>query len=155
VVKTHTCWNVLVYREFPPETVVKQLLDRYYYPYHARLKELAASNVQLGVDLHTMAANGPPVGPDPGRERPWVCLSNGNGTTCPRDWIEALKACFEDGFGPNVRINDPFKGGFITRTHFAELPWIQVELLRGSFMSNHEKRNAVLSALTQWCERTL
>lgn len=153
VVKTHTCWNVPVYREFPPEHVVKQLLDRYYHPYHARLRELAASPVQLGVDLHTMAATGPPVGPDPGAERPWVCLSNGDGTTCPTDWIDALKACFEESFGPNVQINDPFKGGFITRTHATELPWIQVELSRSPFMSNEDKRDAVLRALRSWCEQ--
>jgi formiminoglutamase len=155
VVKTHTCWNIPVYRELPPERIVKQLLDRYYHPYHARLKGQAKAGVRLGVDLHTMAAKGPPVGPDPGRERPWICLSNGDGTTCPTDWIEVLKKCFEESFGSNVRINDPFKGGFITRTHAAELPWIQVELSRGPFMSNAEKRSAVLRALTRWCEQTL
>jgi formiminoglutamase len=155
VVKTHTCWNVPVYREFPPEDMVKRLLDRYYRPYHARLRELAETGVKLGVDLHTMAASGPPVGPDPGVERPWVCLSNADGTTCPQEWIESLKNCFEGVFGPNVRINDPFKGGFITRSHAAELPWLQLELSRGPFMSNAEKRRAVLHGLTRWCRQAL
>ena len=155
VVKTHTCWNIPVYREVPPDDVVKQLLNRYYHPYHSRLKELAGTGVQLGVDLHTMAATGPPVGPDPGVERPWACLSNGEGTTCPQDWIVSLKECFEEGFGPNVRINDPFKGGFITRSHAVELPWIQVELSRGPFMSNRKKRRAVLHAIQRWCETNL
>ncbi len=155
VVKTHTCWNVPVYREFPPDHVVKLLLDRHYHPYHQRLRDLAETEVRLGVDLHTMAATGPPVGPDPGVERPWVCLSNGEGTTCPLGWIEVLKESFEEDFGPNVRINDPFKGGFITRSHAAELPWIQVELSRGPFMSNREKRDSVLRALTRWCQQIL
>jgi len=35
-----------------------------------------ASGVMLGIDCHTMAAKGPPIGPDPGKERPLVCLSN-------------------------------------------------------------------------------
>jgi formiminoglutamase len=155
VVKTHTCWNVPVYRELPPEDVVKRLLDLYYRPYHARLRELAETGVRLGVDLHTMAASGPPVGPDPGVERPWVCLSNAGGTTCPQEWIESLKSCFEEVFGPNVLINDPFKGGFITRSHATELPWLQLELSRGPFMSNAEKRRAVLHALTQWYRQAL
>ncbi len=155
VVKTHTCWNVPVYREFPPDHVVKLLLDRHYHPYHQRLRDLARTEVRLGVDLHTMAATGPPVGPDPGVERPWICLSNGEGTTCPQGWIESLKESFEKDFGPNVRINDPFKGGFITRSHAAELPWIQVELSRGPFMSNREKRDSVLRALTRWCQQIL
>lgn len=153
VVKTHTCWNVPVYRPFPPEDVVKTLLDRYYHPYHARLRELAKTEVACGVDLHTMAAQGPPVGPDPGVERPWVCLGNVDGTTCPEDWMAKLKECFEQSFGPNVRVNDPFKGGFITRTHAQELPWIQIELSRGPHMSNGDKKAAVLEALTRWCER--
>ncbi len=153
VVKTHTCWNVPVYREFPPDDVVTALLDQFYHPYHARLRELAGKRIRCGVDLHTMAAKGPPVGPDPDVERPWVCLGNVDGTTSPLDWIDSLKECFEDGFGPNVRVNDPFKGGFITRSHAAELPWIQVELSRGPHMSNDEKKAAVLDALTRWCGR--
>lgn len=154
VVKTHTCWNVPVYREFPPDEVVEALLDKFYHPYHARLRELAGTGVRCGVDLHTMAAAGPPVGPDPDVERPWVCLSNVDGTTSPPEWIDSLKDCFERGFGTNVRVNDPFQGGFITRSHAAELPWIQVELSRGPHMSNEEKKAAVLSALTSWCELT-
>lgn len=154
VVKTHTCWNVPVYTEFPPESVVQELLDRYYHPYHARLRELAKTPVRCGLDLHTMAAEGPPVGPDPGVERPWVCLGNGDGTTCPETWIEALQQCFRETFGPNVRVNDPFKGGFVTRSHAAELPWIQIELSRGPHMTNEEKKSAVLTALIRWCERT-
>lgn len=154
VVKTHTCWRVPVYREFPPERVVNELLENYYHPYHARLRELAGTGVRCGVDLHTMASKGPPVGPDPGVERPWVCLGNIDGTASPPEWIESLKDCFEVGFGANVRVNDPFKGGFVTRAHSAELPWIQVELSRGPHMTNDEKRAAVLNALTLWCERT-
>ncbi len=153
VVKTHTCWNVPVYGEFPPVEVVNQLLDRYYHPYHGRLTELAGTGVRLALDLHTMAATGPPVGPDPGIERPWVCLSNGDGTTCPQEWIESLAKCFEKEFGPKVQINDPFKGGYITRSHAPELPWIQVELSRGPFMTNADKRRAVLEALTRWCRQ--
>ena len=153
VVKTHTCWNVPVYREFPPDDVVERLLDRYYHPYHARLRELATSDVRCGVDLHTMAEKGPPVGPDPDVVRPWVCLSNANGETCPPEWMGPLRECFEQGFGKNVRLNDPFAGGFITRSHSAELPWIQVELSRGPHMTNEEKQHAVLRALTEWCER--
>ena len=74
VVKTHTCWNVPVYSPFPPENVVEALLDRFYRPYHAELTESARSDTRLGIDCHTMVASGPPVAPDPGAERPWICL---------------------------------------------------------------------------------
>lgn len=148
VVKTHTCWNVPVYREFPPGEAVERMLDRYYRPYHARLSELASS-VRLGIDCHTMAAKGPPIGPGPGIERPWVCLSNADGT-CPNEWVERLASALERAFGANVKINDPFKGGYIIRSHSRELPWVQLELSRAPFLSNAEKRDGTLVALREW-----
>ncbi len=151
VVKTHTCWNVPVYEPFPPADVIEALLHRYYRPYHQRLDELASSGVAAGVDCHTMAAKGPPVGPDPGAERPWVCLSNADGT-CPQAWIEALRDSFARELGGNVTINHPFRGGYITRTHAATLPWLQLELSRAPFCSDVEKRSTVLSSMSRWSE---
>ena len=149
VVKTHTCWEVPVYEPFPSEAVVQTLLAKYYRPYHQRLTRLGGRGLQLAVDCHTMAAEGPPVGPDPGVERPWVCISNADGT-CPRGWMDTLKECLEERFGPNVTINHPFKGGYITRTHAAEMPWVQLELSRAPFASDQQKRKHVLAALTAW-----
>ncbi|MEX2302819.1 MAG: N-formylglutamate amidohydrolase [Bryobacterales bacterium] len=154
VVKTHTCFHVPVYREFPPEPVVEALLERYYWPYQQALTRLASRDVMLAVDCHTMLAKGPPIGPGPGIERPWVCLSNADGT-CPQSWIEALQRCFQDVFEGPVTINDPFRGGYITRTHAAEMPWVQLELSRAAFLSLAEKRERVLAALAAWCRRNL
>lgn len=151
VVKTHTCWNEPVYGAPLGEELVERLLRRYYHPYHARLTALADSSVRLGIDCHTMAAHGPPVGPDPDRKRPWVCLSNGDGT-CPREWMDALGRCFARAFGREPSINRPFKGGYITRTHAAEMPWIQLELSRAPFLQPTEKRHRVLMALREWCD---
>ena len=148
IVKTHTCWNVPVYRTPLSDDVAGQLVERYHRPFHRRLTELAAGKTaRLAVDCHTMAAKGPPVGPDPGKERPWVCLGHGDGT-CPRDWIMALKSCFEELLGPNVTINHPFSGGYITRHHSTEMPWLQLELSRAPFHSNPEKGRIVRAALT-------
>jgi formiminoglutamase len=146
VVKTHTCWDVPVYDPFPPEEVVQTLLDRFYHPYHAELTASARSGVRLGIDCHTMVASGPPVAPDPGAERPWVCLSNGDGT-CPQDWMEALRGSFAAEFDGNVRVNHPLRGGHIIRTHAVEVPWVQLELSRAPFCSLEEKRSCVLRAL--------
>lgn len=146
VVKTHTCWDVPVYDPFPPEAMVDRLLAEYHRPYHRKLSALAASPVRLGIDCHTMVAFGPPVAPDPGAERPWVCLSNGDGT-CPDDWMESLRRSFEKQFEGNVRLNDPFRGGYITRIHAAEMPWVQLEISRAPFLANDEKRRRVIQAL--------
>lgn len=152
VVKTHTCWNVPVYSEFPPEDVIRGLLDNFYYPYHALLSEFAKKGARLGVDCHTMAVKGPPIGPGPGVERPWICLGNGEGT-CPPEWIESLAGYFARAFDHDVAINEPFKGGYIIQLHASELPWIQLELSRAPFMSDDEKYARVLSALRAWCRQ--
>ncbi|WP_419554911.1 N-formylglutamate amidohydrolase [Candidatus Poriferisodalis sp.] len=116
VVKTHTCWKVPVYRRPLSESEVERLLGAYHSPYHDQLSELGRSGRwPLGVDCHTMAASGPPVGPDHGKERPWICLSNGDGT-CPRTWIEGMRACFAELVDGPVNVNDPFRGGYITRS---------------------------------------
>lgn len=153
VVKTHTSWDVPIYREFPSETIVRTLIDKYYKPYHSALSELS-KRVRLGVDCHTMAAEGPPVGPDPGVERPTVCLSNGDGT-CPQPWIEFFAQCLEDALKVRVSINRPFRGGHIIRSHCRELPWIQLEYSRAPFATDAEKRSGFINALKKFCKDIL
>jgi formiminoglutamase len=153
VVKTHTCLDVPVYDPFPPEETVQRLLERYYRPFHAALRELAAGEVRLGLDCHTMLAQGPPIGPLAGQDRPWICLSNLEGRSCPNTWLETVASCLRETFGCEVALNHPFKGGFITQSHAAELPWLQLELSRAPFLSNAEKRESVLAALRLFCER--
>jgi formiminoglutamase len=155
VIKTHTCWDIPIYREPPGDELITKLLERYYYPYHERLRELAlAGDVRVGVDCHTMAAHGPPVGPDPGQLRPAACVSDAEGT-CDRGWTDELATQLAEALGSEVRINDPFKGGYITRKHASELPWLQLEISRGDFASVNEKAIAVRAALENWSKRVL
>lgn len=155
VVKTHTCWDVPVYSTFPPEDIVEALLETHHRPYHRGLLRLSSRpGVRMGVDCHTMAAQGPPVGPDPGSTRPLVCLSNADGT-CPADWIEALAGCFRNALEGEVTINRPFTGGYIVRTHSRTLPWVQIELSRTTDVSVGEKSRGVVSALTEFSRTVL
>ena len=149
VVKTHTCWDERVYREPLPDAVVRELLDSHYYPYHGTVRSFR-DGVKLGVDCHTMAAFGPPIGPDPGQRRPLICLGDGDGA-CPRPWIEALRDCFVAQFGDDVTINEPFRGGYLTRHHGARMPWAQLEMSRSEELSFEEKRKRVFAALSAWC----
>jgi len=149
IVKTHTCYDVRVYRQPVPEDAVEVLLERYYRPYHQRLSESAA-DVKFGVDCHTMAAVGPSCSKDSGCERPNICLSNADGT-CPQDWFEQMVHCFGESFDSEISVNHPFKGGYIIRSHSSELPWVQVELSRAPFLQTSEKRERVLQALTFFC----
>jgi N-formylglutamate deformylase len=154
VIKTHTCWDVPIYSSAPDEELIGQLLGRYH-PYHDELRKLAnRDNVLVGIDCHTMAAEGPPVGPDPGQIRPAACVSDGEGS-CDRRWTEELAKELARTLAAEVRINDPFKGGYIIRRHAAELPWLQLELSRGDFASIEDKAAAIRTALGNWSRSVL
>jgi N-formylglutamate deformylase len=152
VVKTHTCWDVPIYGQSLTDQVVETLLSRYYRPYHARLSQ-PAQGVKLGIDCHTMAAIGPPIGPLAGEERPAVCISDAGGT-CPRDWVELMLDCFRSEFSGPVTVNFPFKGGYIIKSHSPELPWLQLEISRAAFAPWAEKQARLLRALGRWCHAT-
>jgi N-formylglutamate deformylase len=150
VIKTHTCWDVPIYRQPPSEALVSELVKRYHRPYHRALGRHAAGK-KLGLDCHTMAALGPPVGPDPGQTRPRICLSNAD-ATCPRDWMKSLSEVLAEAFGSEIAINHPFQGGYIIRSHAKELPWAQLEFSREEFLGAEEKGVRLLQALEKWCE---
>jgi len=52
-------------------------------------------------------------------------------------------------------INEPFKGGYIIRNHSADIPWLQIELSRTRNISNKDKRDGVLEALSVWSKTVL
>lgn len=152
VLKTQTVFEVPIWREPLQQEKQRHLLAEYYHPYHRRLSEAAGrEDLLLAVDCHTMLAVGPPIGPGPGIERPWVCLGDVDGQTLPAGWMDRLAAGFGRQFGDeHVRVNDPFRGGYITRTHGQEMPWVQLELSRGPFLSNAQKRERVRKALREF-----
>jgi len=153
VLKTHTCLGVPVYSSQPPEQIVEFLLGLHYRPYHMQLRTLARGKVRLGVDCHTMLAVGPEIGPLAGEERPRICLGNLDGASCPDSWLDLFASCLHTSFRCEVALNFPFKGGFITRSHAEEVPWIQLELSRAPFLENREKRTLVLAALRAFCDK--
>lgn len=150
VIKTHTCWDEPVYRSAPSAEQRQTLLQRYYHPYHQRLSALARTGVYVGIDCHTMVAVAPPVAPDVGQTRPLACIGDAHGA-CPSLWAEEFAACLSQSLGAEVTLNQPFSGGYITRHHARELPWIQLELSRSDVLSIEEKSRAVNDALRAWC----
>ena len=154
VIKTHTCYDIPVYNEFPSPALIEELLTKYYHSYHQKLEKLTHSeNIKVGIDCHTMAAVGPPIGPDAGKRRPLVCLSNADGT-CPSKWLNTLAESFQKLFpDEQVKINEPFKGGYIIRTYSSGLPWLQIELSRTGHVTNAQKRDGVIEALIDWGQK--
>ncbi|GAB4353522.1 MAG: N-formylglutamate deformylase [Gammaproteobacteria bacterium] len=153
VVKTHTCWDEPIWKRPLTEAQIESLLARYHRPYHQRLSDAGERRILLGVDCHTMAAVGPPVGPDPGVERPQVCLGDAGGEACPASWVRVLQECFQSRFPGRVTRNEPFSGGYITRHHGRERPWVQIEISRGDFASPQQKATWVREALADACNR--
>jgi formiminoglutamase len=155
VVKTHTVWMKRVYNCSLTDEIVRLLLDRYWRPYHEALTNFSeSSEAALGVDCHTMVEVAPPIGPDPGSRRPLISIANADGT-CPNEWLKGLAMSIESTFGAEVEINKPFKGRYIIRSHSREIPWLQIEISRGDFMSEEEKAKCMHEALSIWCQKTL
>jgi formiminoglutamase len=84
-----------------------------------------------------------------------VCLGDGHGKTLPATWIRRLADCFAEQFDGDVTVNQPFSGGYITRTHGQRNPWVQLELTRDETIPHEEKRRRVLSALTRFCDEVV
>ncbi len=136
-----------VYRSgyVPDIRLIHQIMMRDYFPYHAEVDRLLQQgSVRIAFDCHSMLPVGPSGGKDAGKERPLICLGNngdergrakkGRLSTCRPEWMEALVRAFRTELGTRdeVRINDPFMGGFITNAHYwhTGIPFIQIEVNR-------------------------
>lgn len=148
VVKTHTCWNLPVYASPLTQKLAQILIKKYHKPFHQDLKE-KAKNARAGIDCHTMAVHGPPVGPDPGKKRPLACVSNGDGT-CSNTLLKAFAEILGKKLGEKVAMNNPFKGGPIIRKRLGGIPWLQVEFSRVDKPDHEKKKEGFYQTLAEW-----
>ncbi len=142
VLKTQTCYQKQVFYkgQEPDERLEQSLLNRYYEPYHKKIRNaIKNKNIELALDCHSMAAIGPPISPDTGVKRPLICLGNRFGESCDWDIIEKLANCFCNAFSlkeSEVTINRPFAGGFITSQYGNNpIPWVQIEISRALYLT--------------------
>jgi formiminoglutamase len=146
LIKSMTCYKKPIYipGKEPDEYLRKTLIDRYYLPYHRKIREVVDSGkAVLALDCHSMAAHPPPIAPDrgglPKRERPAVCLGNAYGKSSDMHVMTKLARCFCRAFSlerHEVTFNEPFSGGYITRAYgMNPIPWVQVELNRSLYLS--------------------
>ena len=147
VVKSLTADRVPVWRDGGPPSpgLAEALIERYWRPYHDELARLAARpDVRVAFDCHSMAEVAPAIAPRPGEPRPAFCLSNANGATAPDALLAELADALAGAFDcprEEIRLNDPFQGGHITRSHgagFAEggTPWVQIEMNRRWYLAD-------------------
>ncbi|MEJ2056776.1 MAG: N-formylglutamate amidohydrolase [Desulfofustis sp.] len=151
VVKSQTVTGKGIYRRnrIPSKDARRRLLKKYHTPYHEGLgKKSKKSGLFCGIDCHTMLNRAPVSSSEPGRRRPFICLSNrgdrrgnrvkGRHLTCPPEMIRSLADFLIHHFpeeADNIKLNEPFTGGYIIQRHSRHLPWIQIELNRKSYLS--------------------
>lgn len=147
--------------DLPTPHDVGDRLDRFYRSFHAQVeREVARRRPLVLVDAHTMTANGPSLGPDPGRERPAASLiTGGDGAGEPVDRpvsfppalarklaqllngsLEARLPLGSAGLPSGVRINEPFAHGYVQERYGADpdgplVPTVGIEIHRGLFES--------------------
>jgi formiminoglutamase len=141
-VKTATCFKRPIYvqgRE-PDAALTERLIERYHARYHEQLATASGQGVKLALDCHSMLSHAPPIGRDYGTPRPLFCLSNRDGATAPHNVLQELANAVAEAFeipASEIGLNDPFKGGYITRVHgTGTVPWMQVEMNRSLYLSD-------------------
>ncbi len=142
VVKTLTCVGKGIYAHGKElhAALIDTLLEQYYEPYHQRLRAAVQDpTIKLALDCHSMQAVGPQISPDVGQPRPVFCLGNARGQACSPETTQRLADCLRRAFElqeHEVTLNQPFSGGYITRTYGGRpLPWVQVEMNRSLYLA--------------------
>jgi N-formylglutamate amidohydrolase len=137
--------------QHPDEAEIKTLIDTYYTPYHNRLERLVEDSLKqsgnaLVFDVHSCPSTGPSCDSDHGQERPQIIISNLEGKSCSSGLVEKL-ATIAQKHCLTFKINDPYKGGFITQKFGAHAQYgplggraIQIEFNRKTALGIDEEK---------------
>ncbi len=142
LIKSMTCYQKPIYinGKEPDEILQKKLISLYYTPYHKQIqKALSDLELQLCLDCHSMATFAPNISPDGNKKkRPKFCISNQDNKTSSKEMLELLANCVAEEYEIDrneISLNDPFKGGHITKTYGNNpYPWIQIEMSRELYL---------------------
>jgi N-formylglutamate amidohydrolase len=160
IVKWQTSYGDPVYLpdQRPDEALERQLVARYWRPWHEQLAAIEADErVRLVIDAHSMAAVGPTLYGDPGVLRPRVDVANlgdkeGNAAaehghiSAPAALARALAEALGQGVrqlparvptGADWTLNVPFAGGADLWLHGRSpnhQPWLMVEINRALYI---------------------
>jgi N-formylglutamate deformylase len=115
IVPQETAFGQPIYQTLPSQVEIRDRIDQFYKPYHAKLDQLLRERrdrfgkVYL-LDLHSFM----------GLITDQVCLGNSNGKTCSEQLISGVEHSFTRHNFQVVR-NKVFTGGWITK-HYGQLP---------------------------------
>ncbi len=125
----------------------QQLCDRYFDPFHQKVREQFALFFKQGasqvfhLDAHSMPSKGTAAHRDSGNERPQIVVSDQDGASCRREYVELVRAAYEAA-GFQVAYNWPYKGGRITQVYGQPSRGqhtLQVEMNRSLYMNEESK----------------
>lgn len=129
-------------------------------PYHTAIREeidrvVAQFGYCILVDGHSMPSMGRSGHSDPGTKRADVVPGDIDGTSCDAAVTQTVETHFKKA-GYTVRSNEPYKGGWITRSFGdpqAHVHAIQIELNRDLYMDEQtfEKRLYRMGKLAEAC----
>ncbi len=100
---------------------VEERLARYYRPYHREMKRIVEGlHARFGIlrhlSGHCMSAMGAPTHLDAGKPRADFCVSDLDGTTSSREFVDLLVDTLR-GYGYSVTVNDPYLGNELIRRY--------------------------------------
>ncbi|MBN2403067.1 MAG: N-formylglutamate amidohydrolase [Spirochaetes bacterium] len=133
VIKKESQGGRKIFKEkiFPDEIAIRNILNRYYTPFHKSIQEAVSDNeIQFILECHTMMPVGPRHAADAGRPRPLINVENTIKTsvrtmrTCPAETAENFLSCFKKYFNnedctvsEKFSINNPLSDGCILETY--------------------------------------
>lgn len=146
-----------IYRDKLAFSEALRRIRKYYWPYHAALRELLEeTTARFGgailIDCHSMPSIGGPMDRDAGHRRVDFVLGDCHGTACSAEvTATAERALAEMGY--HVTRNTPYSGGFVTR-HYGrpenQVHALQIEVNRALYMDEcRVSRGSGLTALAR------
>lgn len=141
----------------------EQLVAKYFEPFHVGVRAAYDSIKKVGakkiyhIDAHSMPSKGTSGHRDPGQTRADVVVSDCEGTSCEKEFLELVCEAYEMT-GLSVSVNWPYGGGRVTEAYGKPALGqhaIQVELNRALYMDEKskqliaEKAQALTGKLTQ------
>jgi N-formylglutamate amidohydrolase len=100
---------------------IEERLERYYWPYHREMQRIVDElhgrfGVLRHISGHCMSAVGAPTHIDPGMPRADFCISDFDGVSSSREFVDLLVDTLR-GFGYSVAVNDPYFGNELIRRY--------------------------------------
>ena len=128
-------WNTPLTKK-EQETLLQTHYDEYHKEVREKIRELKP---RLIMDVHDTGELLLGTNPQEDVKRPGgfpkLCISDYNHTTCDEETTKHIAMIFREELGIEVTINDPYQGGYVTRTYAKEgLQTIQLEFNRTLYM---------------------